>query len=125
MDLIESPQTVTIASTTNEQTLIEIAPPENTTRWIASLFWFTTNLTAATTFRMYLWNVDAAAYELIDGVGGIFGTLVWDPNTSTGRCVRFIASMILTAGSKLKLTVQSSQAEGAAKDVYVSYGYLA
>lgn len=124
-DIIEDATTATMTSTTSEQTLIEIVLPENATRWISSLFWFATNLTQTTVFRVYIWNVDESTYELVDGTTGIGGTLTWNPATSTGRCLRFIASSILTTGSKLKLTAQSSVAEGSSKNVRVSFGYLA
>lgn len=124
-DIIEDATTATLTSSTSEQTLIEIAPPEATTRWVSSLFWFASNLTQTTTFRVYIWNVDTSAYELVDGTTGIGGTITWNPATSTGKCLRYIASTIMTYGSKMKLTAQSSVAEGSSKDIRVSYGYLA
>ena len=124
-DVIEDPTTYSHPSGTSEQTMLEIGIPEGATRWISSLNWFCTNLTQTTTFRIYLWNTDESSYELIDGTSGIGGTLTWNPGTSTGKCLRFIMSSILTTGSRFKITAQSSVAEGSAKNIRVSYGFLA
>ncbi len=104
------------ALTTTEETLLEIIA-NDTQIMMAPINMSARNLTASTTFRLYM-KVDGTNYDLKMGIGAIGGTIVWTPGDPAW--VQFAVNGIFD--HDFKVTIQSG-ASGEPSPVDVAYSY--